>query len=102
MMFGSIVVSGMNMIARCGFTHRNTTIAALSISIGIGFTQVPEIYNILPALARDVFAGNPVANVFVISLIMSFVLPKSEEDRKFEAADAAEVAAAEAAEMSEN
>lgn len=84
MMFGSIVVSGMNMIARCGFTHRNTTIAALSISIGIGFTQVPEIYNILPALARDVFAGNPVANVFVISLILSFVLPKSEEDRKAE------------------
>lgn len=85
MMFGSIVVSGMGMIARCGFTSRNTTIAALSLSVGIGFTQIPEIYNILPALARDVFAGNPVANVFAISLILSFALPKSEEDKQLEA-----------------
>ena len=88
MMFGSIMVSGMNMIARCGFNHRNTTIAALSLSIGIGFTQVPEIYNIFPALARDVFSGNPVANVFLLSLILSFVLPKSEEDKEMEAEEA--------------
>ncbi|MGO3017535.1 MAG: uracil-xanthine permease family protein [Anaerococcus sp.] len=81
MMFGTIVVSGMNMISRCGFTSRNTTIAALSLSIGIGFTQVPEIYNVLPKLLRDVFSGNPVANVFVIALILSLVLPKNEEDK---------------------
>lgn len=84
MMFGSIVVSGMNMIARCGFTQRNTTIAALSLSIGIGFTQMPEIYRTLPALARDVFSGNPVANVFVIALILSLLLPKGEDDLKIE------------------
>ena len=36
MMFGTIVVSGMNMIGKCGFNQRNTIIAALSISIGIG------------------------------------------------------------------
>src|SRR5699024_11168093 len=81
MMFGTIVVSGMNMISRCGFTSRNTTIAALSLSIGIGFTQVPEIYNVLPKLLRDVFSGNPVANVFVIALILSLVIPKNEEDK---------------------
>lgn len=82
MMFGSIVVSGMGMIAKCGFTHRNNTIAALSLSIGVGFTQMPDIYKTLPALARDVFSENPVANVFVIALILSLVLPKGEEDRK--------------------
>lgn len=81
MMFGSIVVSGMTMISRCGFTQRNTTIAALSLSVGIGFTQIPEIYNVLPKLARDVFSGNPVANVFVIALILSLVLPKDEEEK---------------------
>lgn len=84
MMFGTIVVSGMNMVARCGFTHRNTTIVALSLAVGIGFTQMPEIYSSLPKLARDVFSGNPVANVFVISLILSFILPKTEEDLAYE------------------
>ncbi|MET3618015.1 NCS2 family nucleobase:cation symporter-2 [Peptoniphilus olsenii] len=84
MMFGSIVVSGMGMIARCGFTPRNTTIASLSLSVGIGFTQMPEIYKELPKLARDVFSGNPVANVFVIALILSLILPKTEEDKAYE------------------
>lgn len=80
MMFGSIMVSGMQMINRCGITPRNTVIVALALSIGIGFTQVPDIFNVLPPLARDVFAGNPVANVFVISMLLSFLLPKSMDN----------------------
>ncbi|WP_306483566.1 uracil-xanthine permease family protein [Anaerococcus sp.] len=81
MMFGSIVVSGIGMIANCGFSQRNTTIAALSLSIGIGFTQIPEIYQQLPALFRDVFSSNPVANVFVIAIVMSLLLPKDREEK---------------------
>ena len=42
-MFGNIVISGLQMISNCGFSQRNITIAALSLSVGIGFTQVPEI-----------------------------------------------------------
>ena len=84
MMFGSIVVSGIGMIADCGFSQRNTTIAALSLSIGIGFTQIPEIYQQLPALFRDVFSSNPVANVFVIAIVMSLVLPKEREEKQKE------------------
>lgn len=84
MMFGSIVVSGIGMIADCGFSQRNTTIAALSLSIGIGFTQIPEIYQQLPTLFRDVFSSNPVANVFVIAIIMSLVLPKDKEEKQKE------------------
>ncbi|MCI5972204.1 MAG: purine/pyrimidine permease, partial [Anaerococcus sp.] len=84
MMFGSLVVSGIGMIADCGFSQRNTTIAALSLSIGIGFTQIPEIYQQLPTLFRDVFSSNPVANVFVIAIIMSLVLPKDKEEKQKE------------------
>jgi NCS2 family nucleobase:cation symporter-2 len=42
MMFGSIVISGVQMLGKCGYSQRNITIAALSLSIGIGFTEVPE------------------------------------------------------------
>lgn len=86
MMFGSIVVSGMNMIARCGFTSRNTTIASLSLSMGIGFTQVPEIFKEFPPLLRDVFSANPVANVFVIALVLTFLLPKVKKEEEMEIA----------------
>lgn len=41
------------MMSKCGYTQRNITIAALSLSIGIGFTQVPEIFNIFQKSFRQ-------------------------------------------------
>ncbi len=79
MMFGTIVVSGLQMLGKCGFTQRNITIAALSLSIGIGFTQVPEIFNIFPELVQNIFAENCVAVVFLVSIILNLVLPKNME-----------------------
>ena len=76
MMFGNIVVSGLQMISKCGFSQRNITIAALSLSIGLGFTQVPEIFAIFPQIIQNVFAENCVAVVFLVSIIMNLVLPK--------------------------
>jgi len=77
MMFGNIVVSGLQMIGKCGYTQRNITIAALSLSIGIGFTQVPEIFGIFPKIVETVFAENCVAVVFIVSIILNLVLPKN-------------------------
>lgn len=77
MMFGNIVVSGLQMIGKCGYTQRNITIAALSLSIGIGFTQVPEIFAIFPKIVETVFAENCVAVVFIVSIILNLVLPKN-------------------------
>ena len=82
MMFGNIVISGLQMISKCGFSQRNITIAALSLSIGLGFTQVPEIFNIFPKLIKNVFAENCVAVVFIVSIVMNLVLPKEDLEVK--------------------
>ncbi len=79
MMFGTIVVSGIQMIGKCGYSQRNITIVALSLSVGIGFTQVPEIFAIFPQLVQNVFAENCVAVVFLVSIILNLVLPKEME-----------------------
>ena len=79
MMFGTIVASGVQMISRCGFSQRNITIAALSLSIGIGFTQVPEIFAIFPKIIQNVFADNCVAVVFLIAVLANLILPKDME-----------------------
>ena len=79
MMFGNIVISGLQMIAKCGFSQRNIIIAALSLSIGLGFTQVPEIFSIFPQIIQNVFAENCVAIVFLVSIILNLVLPKNME-----------------------
>ena len=79
MMFGNIVISGLQMIGKCGFSQRNITIAALSLSIGIGFTQVPEIFDIFPQIVTTVFAENCVAVVFLVAILLNLVLPKNME-----------------------
>ena len=75
-LFGAIIVSGVTMLGECGFDQRNTIIAATSFAIGIGVTQVPEFFSGMPQIVNDIFAGNPVAGVFVVAMILSLALPK--------------------------
>ena len=84
MMFGTILTSGMQMVAKAGFTQRNVTIAALSLSIGIGFTTASEIglWHIFPEMIQNVFSANVVAVVFVASIILNLILPKDMEVEK--------------------
>lgn len=82
MMFGTIVISGLQMIGKCGFTQRNITISALSLSIGLGFTQVPAIFDIFPSIIRSVFSENCVAVVFLTAIILNLVLPKTMDVEK--------------------
>lgn len=83
MMFGTILVSGIQMISKAGFSQRNVTIVALSLAIGIGFTSTSEtqIWSIFPQVIQDVFAANCVAVVFVMSIVLSLILPKNMEVR---------------------
>ena len=79
MMFGTILTSGIEMIAKCGFSQRNITIAALSLAIGIGFTASSEIglWAIFPEIIQAVFSANVVAVVFVVSIILNLILPQN-------------------------
>ena len=86
MMFGTILTSGIQMVADCGFSQRNITIAALSLSIGIGFTTASEvgIWDIFPPMIQSVFSANVVAVVFVLSIILSLILPKDMDVKKID------------------
>lgn len=77
MMFGTIVVSGLQMISKCGFSQRNIIIAALSLSVGLGFTQCADLFAIFPRIIQTVFAQNCVAVVFIVAIILNLVLPKN-------------------------
>ncbi len=75
-MFGAIIVSGVTMLSECGLDQRNTLIAATSLSIGIGVTLVSGFFDHMPKLIGDIFAGNPVAGVFVVAMVLSLAMPK--------------------------
>ena len=79
MMFGSIVISGIQMLTKCGFSERNITIASLSLSIGVGFTLVPDIFRNFPQIIQSIFAQNCVAVVFLLAIILNLILPKDKK-----------------------
>ena len=79
MMFGNILIAGFQMMAKSGFTHRNMIIVSLSLSIGMGFTSVSQIFDIFPEIIKMVFAQNCVAVVFLLAVILNLILPKETE-----------------------
>ncbi|MCR5395751.1 MAG: purine permease [Bacteroidales bacterium] len=78
-MFGSILVAGFSMLSKCGFGQRNMLIVSLSLSVGLGFTAVPQIFGVFPDIVRSIFAENCVAVVFVLAVVLNLVLPKMED-----------------------
>ena len=56
-MFGSIMMSGVRMMHDAGMDQRNTLIAATSICLGVGVTQVDGFFNELPSFIGDIFRG---------------------------------------------
>ena len=82
-MFGSIMMAGVKMMIEAGLDNRNTLIAATALCMGVGVTQVEGFFDHLPAIIGEIFAGNMVAGVFVVGLIMEILLPK--DPAKYEA-----------------
>ena len=82
MLFGSILFAGFGMMAKTGFSQRNMIIAALSLSVGLGFTQCTGMFNIFPQIVQTVFAENCVAVVFLLAVILNLVLPREVDTPK--------------------
>lgn len=75
-MFGSIMMSGIKMMHDAGLNNRNTLIAATSLCLGVGVTQVKGFFGHMPSIVGDIFANNMVAGVFVVGIILELCLPK--------------------------
>jgi len=77
------MMAGVKMMIDAGLDNRNTLIAATSLCLGVGVTQVDGFFDYLPSIFGEIFAGNMVAGVFVVGLIMELLLPK--DPSKYEA-----------------
>ena len=77
MMFGSIMYEGVKMMKDCEFNNRTMIIVSLAFCVGVGLTQTDgNFFAAFPATVGDIFNGNAVAGVFVVSLLLSLFLPK--------------------------
>ena len=88
-LFGSIAVIGMKSISEIGWSDKNILITSISICLGFGLTiaTVPfgandvalsvNIFRVLNLEWLSDLLSNCVLNMFIISFILSWVLPES-------------------------
>lgn len=80
MMFGSIMYEGIKMLKECRFDDRTMLIVSLAFCVGVGVTQTSaNFFAAFPQVVGDIFNGNAVAGVFVVSLLLSLFLPGKEQ-----------------------
>lgn len=75
MVFGMIAISGIRMIAMAGLGQRNASILAISLSMGLGFSQVPGALEFMPSVMSH-FLGDAVVASGIIALVLNIIFPK--------------------------
>ena len=81
MLFASICLIGIQMLAKLGFTKKNIMIASLCLGLGYGVSLVTEFtgtrFEVDAVNYVMLLVGNPVVSMFLISFILSYLIPES-------------------------
>ncbi|RQU42279.1 purine permease [Burkholderia cenocepacia] len=74
-MFGAVAASGINILAGVHLDRRALLIIAVSLALGLGVSQVPDILNSLPHALKNVLESG-VATGGICALVMNWFLPE--------------------------
>ncbi|MCD8547997.1 MAG: purine permease [Aeromonadaceae bacterium] len=74
-MFGTIAAAGVRIIAREPLDRRALMILAVSLAMGLGVAQVPEVLQHLPELLKSVLSFG-VATGGITAILLNLLLPK--------------------------
>ncbi len=77
-MFGAVAASGINILSGVVLDRRALLIIAISLGLGLGVAQVPQILEHLPEIFRNIFSSG-VATGGIAALILNIVLPKTKK-----------------------
>lgn len=83
-LFGSIVTVGMKLCAQAGFNNKNILIISISTCLGFGITLCDGLFTYLHSINLDYIAdllSNNILNMFIISLILSFIIPEEKQTK---------------------
>ena len=73
-MFGTVAVAGIRILASTSLDRRACTIAAVSFGLGLGVTFVPELGRSLPTVIKDIFSSG-IATGGLCALLLNAALP---------------------------
>ncbi|MEO1067580.1 MAG: nucleobase:cation symporter-2 family protein [Cyanobacteria bacterium J06638_6] len=73
-MFGSIAVAGLNIVASTGLDRRSALIVAVSLALGLGVVYSPDIFADKPALIKNVFSSG-ISTGGLTAILLNIILP---------------------------
>lgn len=79
--FSMIMINGIKMIAKAGFSDRNILVLGITFGLGIGLGSHPEAVVGLPSFLQFIFKDT-VACVCIISIIANIIFPPTAEDKQ--------------------
>jgi xanthine permease XanP len=74
-MFGSIAVAGLNIVASEKLDRRSMIIVAVSLAMGLGVLYAPEVFDNKPAIIQNLF-GSSISTGGLTAILLSWLLPK--------------------------
>jgi xanthine permease XanP len=79
-MFGSIAVAGLNIVASAHLDRRAMIIVAVSLAMGLGVVYAPEIFADKPAFIKNIF-GSSISTGGLTAILLSWLLPQSGDSQ---------------------
>lgn len=76
-MFGSIAVAGLNIVASEKLDRRSMIIVAVSLAMGLGVLYAPEIFTDKPAIIKNLF-GSSISTGGLTAILLSWLLPQTK------------------------
>lgn len=76
-MFGTIAASGVRIVSRVALNRRSIMIIALSLGIGLGVSQHPQIFQFMPSWVQSLFSSG-IAAGGLTAIILNFIFPEEK------------------------
>jgi xanthine permease XanP len=86
-MFGSIAVAGLSIVASANLDRRAMIIVAVSLAMGLGVLYAPEIFADKPAIIKNLF-GSSISTGGLTAILLSWLLPQSSSRTEVEEVEA--------------
>jgi NCS2 family nucleobase:cation symporter-2 len=79
--FAMIMLNGIKLIAKAGFSDRNLLILAITFGVGFAFSEDKLLVSRLPLVLRYVFRDSTAA-VCIVSVLANLIFPADEAEKQ--------------------
>jgi len=78
-MFGTVAIAGIKILAEAGLHRRNMLIVSISLGLGLGVAGVPEVLSAMPEVLKNIF-GSPITIGAFSAILLNLFLPREPSE----------------------